>query len=393
MKHLRFVPFLAIVLALGCGKTELPKPDDDPQIPIPGGQGGGPFAEIAKIKRIPLPTVNLDNLIIPDMRQIQVTNQGPYILIQDTHRLRWSVYKYHGLGSPTWSSFTPDFPVTNFVPTSFTHERDREFSIYWTALDGTRYGMYNLNTGVTSFEYEVPDGGNGTEGPGVFNWVIPGKTSLARSWGITMNDIWFETAVAVPKKFEKIASEVGGEASEYLTQFFADPDDGTTLWCASATRLYEVSSVSASAGGKGGVQRAWDLSSIRSDNFQMVTTITKADGDLVVQFGNKILKQDGNSFRIIGTLSVEGTASSNICSNGSTIFTSDGRYYDRLSGEWKSYLKKGDKLSIEDQFTFDEYQAFLRASLPIGVLQGSAQGPIYFLSPTELIEVYPVFDR
>jgi|GEM_PF-4047445 len=380
---------LLILLLWSCGKEEpeptpVPSPSEEETPTVPSGT-------VAGFKRISLPLVNPSNGVIPNLAAFYVTNDGPYVQIARTKtgQEHWSVHKYQGgVGTPTWSSFDPDFVAINFMPTNFTDEREDEFSIYWcnTQFDTDRYGMYNLNNGSPSFTYDVP--ADDMDDPYRFSQLIPAKKGFHRLWGIAANDIWAETAVAVPKTFEKITSiPVDDIYNDFLRVFFADPDDETVLWCASNNRLYEVSTVSASPGGP--KVRYWDFSMLTASG--PFTAIIKAKGSLIVQYGNRVYKQDGESFSYLGTLNISAAAVANICTNGTTIFASDGTYYDWNSSLWKSFIGSGTNLNSTDAARYSELERYCSSGLPIGVLQGSGQGPVYLLSPTDLIEIYPDF--
>lgn len=369
------------LLFIGCGK------EPAPSVPPGGGGGGGTSGTVAGFKAIPLPTVNLANLIIPNLAAFYVTNKGPYIQIQNSNQQRWSVYKYQGgVGTAEWSSFTPNFAAMNFIPTEFLNERDNEFSIHWASTDQTddKYGIYNLNNGSPSFTFPVPEP---PLGPGRFSKIILSKRGLYLAWTFTANEIWQETQIAVPKTFKKIVDipSIGG----YLDRAFADPDDATTLWCATQNRLYEVSSVGSGPGSAPGIIRSWNFSTISSSD--VITTIMKVQGKIVVQFGDKVYRQDGSSFQKIGTLAISGTGTSNICTNGSAIFASDGTYYNSITSTWSSFIGTGTNLSAADQVKYDQLKAYCSGASPIGVINGSGQGPVYILTPTHLIQIFPSF--
>ncbi|WP_411274858.1 hypothetical protein [Daejeonella sp.] len=379
---------------ISCGKDPIAT-TTAPPTPAPVASTVG---SLASYKKIPLPLVVVP-LIIPNLSLFHVTNRGPYIQILDNVKKLWSVHKYHGSGSPEWSSFTPNYPVFDFIPSKFTTEKDREFSIYWnhTNLSDDKYGMYNLNNGSPSFEYLVP---GDPKGPGRFVKVIPARNGFQRLWGIGAgNEIWSETAVAVPKTFEKIVpqgkipidfSSIQSIATGALKLFFADPDQETVLWCANARGLFKVGTVGSTAGSSPGILSQWNFGTISSTD--VISAIIKADNNLIVQFGKKIYKLDGNTLRLIGTLNLSGPGGvfANIATSGSTIYASDGTYYDSNSNSWKSFIGTGLNLTGADATKYAELKAYASGGLTIGVLNGSSTGPVYFLTPTELIQISPI---
>jgi hypothetical protein len=351
------------------------------------GGGSGTPGSVASFTAIPLPTVDVNKGIIPNLGAFYVTNKGPYVQIQNSAQLRRSVYKYHGgSGATAWSSFTPDFKAMTYMPTSFTAERDREFSIYW-AQTGTfpdKYGMYNLNNGTTSFEWEVPEDPNGPE---IFSQIVPSKKGFHRLWAISGQQIWAETAVAVPKKFELIV-ELPFSNEQYLRQFFADPDEETVLWAATNSKLYKVGTVSPNAGGSPGILSTWTFPTTSS--LETINAIIKVNGAIVVQLGNKVFKQEGTSFKQIGTLNLASAIVANICTNGSTIFASDGTYYNSSAGKWESFIGDGKNLSGDAATRYNELKTYFSIGNPIGVVNGSS-GPVYLLTPTHLIQITPTY--
>ena len=107
---LSFLTILSVAI-LSCGK--------DSQISTPGNSSTPvvPFESLVSFKTIPLPTVNLNMGIIPNLKDFYVTNKGPYVQIQNTSQQRWSVYKYQGeSGSNSWSSFIPNYTSQYFIP-------------------------------------------------------------------------------------------------------------------------------------------------------------------------------------------------------------------------------------------------------------------------------------
>lgn len=369
----------------GCGKDPVPA-TGAPAVPGTGG-GGSTVGSLATYKKIPLPLV-AGNLIIPSMLSFYVTNKGPYVQIADTQKKLWSVHKYHGSGSPVWSSFTPNFVALDFIPSSFTAEKDREFSIFWsnTDLSDDKYGMYNLNNGSPSFEYKVPEN---ARGPGRFSHIIPAKKGFHRLWGISVNDIWVETAVAVPKTFEKVDSVPFNWPKGLLRQFFSDPDEETVLWCANERKLFKVGSVGSAAGSSPGILKFWDFSSISST--ALISAIIKADNKIVVQFGNRVYRLEGTTFKSLGTLKLPTTGGmSNIATSGSTIYASDGTYYNSNSNSWVSFIGSGKNLTGNDAARYSELKALCSGDLPIGVINGSATGPVYLLTPTDLVQITPI---
>ncbi|HTE22960.1 hypothetical protein [Flavitalea sp.] len=374
-----FFQLFMLFTMLSCGKDNLADEDNPPG-------GNPPEGTLANYNVIDLPTVNLDKLIIPNLKSFWVTNRGPYIQVQNTSALRWSVYKYHGsFGSQSWSSFNPNFSASFFLPTNFSNEKDREFAITWcsTDLDPDKYGNYYLNNGSPTFEYEVP---GGSRGPERFQKVIPSRKGLMRSWAIFGDEVWLESVVASPKTFEHI-DDVPVPAGEFIDAFCADPQDETSLWCATQTRLFEVGSVGIGAGTKPGIRRSWNFSQISTSN--SITAIIKVGTSIVIQFGKAVYQQDGNSFKKIGELKVTGNATANICTNGSTIYASDGTYYSSTTSSWESYIGNGENLSQVNAKRYADLQGYCSADLPIGVLNGSVSGPVYLLSPTKLIEIFP----
>lgn len=371
-------PVICFVLA-GCGK------DPAPSTGGTTGSSGTSNGSLAGFNMIPLPTVNVSSGIIPVLADFHVTNKGPYVEMQNSTQQKWSVYKYQGgSGSAAWSSFIPSFQSKFFIPRSFAFEKDNEFSIYWTGVgnaDG-KYGMYNLNNGTTSFEFDVPVS---PKGPGRFDAFIPTRTTLALAWGVSANELWYETAVAVPKTFEKIVDipTTGG----YLSEYFSDPDNGTILWCATQNRLYKVGAVPSTPGAPSIISQ-WNFSSISTSDY--ICAIIKVGADIVIQFGNRVYKQNGTSFNLIGTLNIAAIPFvSNICTNGSVIFASDGRYYNSSSGTWASYIGTGANLSAADAVKYNQLKAYCTAGLPIGCVNGSGTGPVYLLDVNNLIQIFP----
>lgn len=396
MERLKPTLLLAVLwlAMISCGKDPIATTTPPPTpAPVPSTVGS-----LASYKKIPLPLV-AGTLIIPNLAFFHVTNRGPYIQIVNSVKKLWSVHKYHGSGSPEWSSFTPDYPVFDFIPSKFTTEKDREFSIFWghTNLSDDKYGMYNLNNGSPSFEYLVP---SLPKGPGRFIKIIPARKGFQRLWGIgAENDIWAETAVAVPKTFEKIVAEgkipidfssIQSIANGALKLFFADPDQETVLWCANARGLFKVGTVGSTAGSSPGILSRWDFSSISSTD--VISAIIKADNNLIVQFGKRVYKLDGTTLRLIGTLNLSGTGGvfANIATSGSTIYASDGTYYDSNSNSWKSFIGTGLNLTGADATKYAELKAYSSTGFPIGVLNGSPTGPVYFLTATELVQINPI---
>jgi hypothetical protein len=378
---------LICLLLVGCEKPSV----SPSNTPVPGS--GNTTGTVANFEKIPLPTVNLNNLVIPNLNALYVTNRGPYVQIQDTKKQLWSVYKYHGgSGTSAWSSFTPNFGVINFIPVNFTSEKDHEFSIYWcnTSLSDDKYGMYNLNNGSPSFEFEVPQLPNG---PTHFQKLLPAKKGFHRLWAVMGNEIWAETEVAVPKKFKRVAliPEIDFTDplnAQYPERLLSDPDKETVLWCATKSLLYEIGTVGSGPGTNGGILRSWDFSSVSTTD--RIHAVLKVEDAIVLQFGNRVYQQDGSSFKPIGRLNIGQTAVSNICTNGSTIFASDGTYYKASTGTWESFIGNGKNLTGADAARYNELKGYCSSPFAIGVVQGSTQVPVYLLTPTDLIKISPV---
>ena len=370
--------FFIIVSLYSCDKGSLN--------PTGGSTGGGNSGTVASFSVIPIPTVNLATQIIPNLAAFYVTNKGPYVQVQNTTAQRWSVYKYMGgTGTGAWISFTPNFAASWFRPTSMFYETGSAFSIYWssTNLSPDKYGMYNINTGTTSFEFPVP---TGIYGPGIFGEVVPPTKSSnsGRVWAMVANEVWRESFVAVPKTFEKVLTLPAAEMRIRTDAIMADPDVETTIWIAAKGRLYQVSEVGNPTPPRGTIVNSWNFNSIAPDD--RIWTILKVGGNIIVQFGNRVYKQNGSSFTNIGTLNPG--VGNNICTNGSMIYSSDGKYYDSNTNSWKSFLGTGTNLSAQDQAKYSQLQAYCTVGLPIGCVYGS--GPVYFLSTSELIEVNPI---
>ncbi|MES2875547.1 MAG: hypothetical protein V4708_17620 [Bacteroidota bacterium] len=393
LKSILILVTLAFAM-LSCGKDPIATTGPAPApAPAPSTVGS-----LASYNKIPLPLV-AGTLIIPNLAFFHVTNRGPYIQIVNTVKKLWSVHKYHGSGSPAWSSFTPDYAVFDYIPSKFTTENDREFSIFWgnTNLSDDKYGMYNLNNGSPSFEYVVPDD---PKGPGAFRKVIPARKGFQHLWGIGAgNEIWSETAIAVPKTFAKIVPEgkipIDNSSLQSIGQgalkhFLADPDEETVLWCANARGLFKVGTVGSTAGSTPGILLKWDFSSISSTD--VIGAIIKTDKNLIVQFGSRVYKLEGTSFKPLGSLNLPNNAGvfANIATNGSTIFASDGTYYDENTNSWKSFIGTGKNLSGVDATKYAELKGYCSTGSAIGVLQGSASGPVYLLTPTELVAISPI---
>lgn len=387
MKHLTSQTILLAILyfgILGCGKDPVSTTGTPA---VPGNSGGGStVGSLATYKKIPLPLV-AGNIIMPNLLSFYVTNKGPYVQIVDNSKKLWSVHKYHGSGSPLWSSFTPNFVALNFIPSSFTAEKDREFNIFWsnTDLSADKYGMYNLNNGSPSFDYPVP---KDAFGPGIFSHIIPAKKGFHRLWGIFVNEIWVETAVAVPKTFKKIVEIPSIGMTGFLRKFFSDPDEETVIWCANERKLFKVGSVGSSAGSSPGILSSWDFSTISSSD--LIHNIIKVDDAIVIQFGRRVYKLEGTSFKLLGTLQITNPVNSNIATSGSTIYASDGTYYNSNSNSWVSFIGSGKNLTGDDATRYNELKALCSAGAPIGVINGSAVGPVYLLTPTDLIQITPI---
>ena len=375
--------YIALCLAFtSCGKD----PVADNNAGSGGGSGVPVVGSVAVFSTVPIPTVDLGRQIIPNMDAFYVTNRGPYVQIQNSTQQRRHVYKYHGgSGTTAWSSFTPNFWTANFMPTSFTAEREREFSIYWshTDLSNDKYGMYNLNNGTTSFEYTVP---MLPSGPGAFSHVFPSKKGMQRLWGIFANEVWAETAIAVPSKFEKIA-DIPSTGDQYLRKFFADPDEETVLWCATQNKLYKVGSVSPNAGGSPGILSTWSFTA--SNATETINAIIKVGSSIIVQFGNRVYKLEGNSFTPIGTLNIPSGAVANICTNGTTIFASDGNFYNSSTNKWQPFIGNGLNLTGISATRYNELKLHCTAGYPIGCNYGPG-GYVYFLTMTDLIQIIPI---
>ncbi len=386
MKRLTSETILLVLVflgMLGCGKDPVAT-KGTPTVPANDGVGST-VGSLATYKKIPLPLV-AGNLIIPNLGSFYVTNKGPYVQIVDRTKMLWSVHKYQGSGSPLWSSFTPNFVTTNFIPSSFDAEKDREFNIFWsnTDLSADKYGMYNLNNGSPSFEYPVP---KDAFGPGRFTNIIPAKKGFHRLWGISGNEIWVETAVAAPHTFKKIEEISSVGMTGFLRKFFSDPDEETVLWCANERKLFKIGSVGSTAGSSPGTLNSWDFSSISSTD--MILDIIKVDNAIVIQFGRRVYKLEGNTFKSLGTLQIAG-ATSNIATSGSTIYASDGTYYNSNSNSWVSFIGSGKNLTGNEATRYNELKALCSGGLPIGVINGSATGPVYLLTPTDLIQITPI---
>jgi len=381
-KNLFVVTFF--LLLVSCTKET-----EEPETGTGTGTGTVPPSlngQIATFTRIPIPTVDVANRIVPNMQLFYVTNKGPYVQVGDASQINqptFRVYKYQGgSGALAWSSFAPSFPVTYFRPVSMYHEKSvTEFSIYWAELD--KYGMYNINTGTPSFNYTVPDGANG---PYVVSEVIPITASnfTGGPWFLSGNEVWKESSVVVPKKFTKVVDLPASVMRFHTDAILADPDEPTRLWVAAGDRLYQVSSVGNPTPPYGKIEASWNFNGGSS----RISTLLKVGSDIVVQLGTGIYKKSGTSFSKIGTVNTS-LPVNNICTNGSQIFTSDGNYYDSNTGTWKSFLKKGSTLSTADDKKLAELQQLLNVGAPIGCLYGSS-GPIYALTPTELIVINPL---
>ena len=374
------------LLLVSCGKeTDAPGTGTGTGTVLPLLDG-----QIAGYTRIPIPTVDFANRIIPSMKDFYVTNKGPYILVGDGSQPSqpvFRVYKYTGgSGALAWMSFAPSFPSSAFDyfrPVSMYYEKSNDqFGIYWLFID--KYGMYNVNTGTPSFNFTVP---KGTSGPGVVSEIVPNTASNFTSgpWFLLGNQVWKESSVTEPKRFKKVV-DLPGEVTRVITidGIMADPDQETRLWVAAGDRLYQVSSVGDPGSSTGKIEASWNFNVGTS----RISTILKVGGDIVIQLGTEIYKKSGTSFSKIGTVGGTGLLN-NICTNGSQLFRSDGNYYDFVTGTWKSFLKKGTTLSADDQKKLADLQQLLSAGFPIGCLYGS-NGPIYALTPTELIVINPL---
>jgi len=360
--------------------------DKNPLDPTGGGTGGGNSGTVASFSVIPIPTVNLASQIIPNLAAFYVTNKGPYIQVQNTAAQRWSVYKYiGGTGAGAWISFIPNFTTSWYRPTSMFYETGSAFSIHWSSTNLTpdKFGMYNINTGTPSFEYPVP---TGIYGPGIFGELVPPTKSSnsGRVWAMVGNEVWRESFVAVPRTFEKVLTLPAAETRIRTDAIMADPDTETSIWIAAKGRLYQVSEVGNPTPPRGTIVNSWNFNTINPDD--RIWTILKVNGNIIVQFGNRVYKQNGNSFTNIGTLNPG--VGNNICTNGSTIYSSDGKYYDSNTNTWKSFLGTGTNLSAADQLKYNELHAYCTVGLPIGCIYGS--GPVYFLSTTDLVQVNPL---
>lgn len=374
--------FAITLLIASCGKDPLPANNNN-------GSTGTPNGTMAPFSVIKLPMVDLANLIIPNLAQFYVTNQGPYVQIQNTNKQLWSFHKYvGGTGTSAWISYSPSYAVSYFRPTSMFYEANKNiFSIYWcnTNLTDDKYGMYNMNTGTPAFERLVPGGANG---PYVLSEIIPTTkaSGLAKPWGLLGNDIYVESTTVSPTKFDKVVSLPSTAQRIRTDAIMADPDEETTLWVSAAQRLYQVSQVGNPAPPTGTIKSSWNFSSVSAtDRFQ---AIIKVNGSIVVQFGPRVYRQSGTSFSLIGTLNTSPGTVAQICTDGSTIYASDGTYYDSNSNTWKSFIGTGQNLSAADAAKYQQLKTYTQSGLPIGC--GYRSGTVYFLSPTELIAVTPL---
>lgn len=364
--------FLLSTLVFGCTKDPLD----------PTGGGGGNSGSVASFNTIPIPTVNIANQVIPNLSQFYVTNDGPYVQVQNTAALLWSVYKYQGgSGASAWTSFTPTFQASYYRPTSMFYETDNVFGIYWCQDD--KYGSYNINTGTPYFTYNVPTGSNGPGG--VSELVMPTKAqNTGKIWFMLGNQIWRESAVVSPLKFDKIVDLPASVMRIRTDAAMADPDVETDIWIAAEGRLYQVSSVGNPTPPYGRIVNSWNFNSINPSG--RIYTILKVNGNIVIQLDDEVYRQNGTSFNKIGTLNT--SVVSNICTNGSTIFSSDGTYYDSNSNSWKSFIGTGTNLSSADQAKYAELQGYCSMGAPIGC---AGSGPIYLLALDRLVQITPTY--
>ena len=292
-----------------------------------------------------------------------------------------------GSGASAWLSFKPGFTATSFRPVSMFYERENVFSIYWcnTNLSADQYGMYSLNTGTPSFEFKVPVGANG---PGYFTEIVPTTkaSGLAKPWALLANDIYVESAVVAPQKFDKVISLPASVTRIKTDAIMADPDSETDLWVAAAQRLYHVSQVGNPAPPNGTIKSNWNFASVStSDRFQ---AILKVNGAIVVQFGNRVYRLSGTTFNRIGILNASATLTPQICTDGSTIYASDGTYFDSNANAWKSFIGTGQNLSGTNATRYQELKNYTNGSLPRGCVYGG--NTVDLLGVTHLIRVSPV---
>ncbi len=112
-------------------------------------------------------------------------------------------------------------------------------------------------------------------------------------------------------------------------------------------------------------------------------------GIALKSFNKRIYRKDGTSFKSLGTLKVPAGATSSICTNGSTLYASDGNYYSFTTGTWKSYIGTGVSLSPSDLKKYNHLKTICSAGYPIGVTNGSGDGPVYILTTTDLVKITP----
>ncbi len=389
MKKTFLIKWLIVTVCIAI--VSCSKPDPGGNNPTPNNPGGSvPVVPgtVASFERIPIPGVNPAGNVGVMPTQFYCTNIGPYVNVFNGNNKSNVVYKYRGgSGSDAWISYSADSWISSMIPSNMYNEGPDEMSYMWCSADATydyQYGENNLGTGSPSFKYMLQGDIDDTQ-PYAFSNVFEPTQGLTKGWGIFWNEVWHERANSEDfELFYKIPAADGSDAQDgdnFLFNGFLDPDNSGILWCWGEKRIYKFDLDSKNI-------NSWDLSSLGAG---YATCVTKADGEIYIQYSNYVLRENGANLTVIGTLSLSlsQTSWATIASNGTILFAADGTYYDKSAGSWKSFIGDGKNLSASDLQSYNYLKELAKNGQPIAATQGG--GPVYVLTGEEMIKIVPKF--
>jgi hypothetical protein len=348
-----------------------------------GGTGTGTGVTVpgtvASYETIPIPGVNIAGKIGALPTQFYCTNIGPYVNVFNGNSRSNVIYKYRGgTGSDAWISYSADTYLFTMMPANLYNEDADAVSYTWCSADPNfdyAYGENNLGTGSPSFKFHLKGQDGDTTQPYAFNNVFQSQGSI-KIWATWGNEVWYERANS--QDFELF---IRLPDDEFLFNGFLDPNTEGILWCWGYSKIYKFDLSTHQ-------YNSWDFSSLGAG---YATCITQADGTIYAEYSNNVLALNGTQFSIIGKLSISLTQTSwtTIASNGNIIFASDGTYYDKGSGSWKSYIGDGLNLTSSDANFYTQLKQYAANGYPIAATQGS--GPVYILLGEQMLKIYPKF--
>lgn len=347
----------------------------------PTGSGGGPGGSVASFTTYALPGAN-QSTVIPVLNEFHSTNDGVYVMMQDSRNLadpRRSIIKLDPGGAGSWVRWDPDEFLMHFVPVKRNSEVDREISVYYTAQtddDELQWGMFNMNNGSPSFVHEDD----------MYIWrTIAGgpQTSMQDPWVIDIDGtVWRDDRSATASN--QVSDVFGEEIAtlplglEELSQVkaVAHESDGT-LWVGTGSRVFRL--------GTSGIERTFDLSQLGSGS---VTRLLASDGKIWVGYGNRVVRFDGDEGTVVATVAraLAAELGGFFCVRGSTVYTADGLAV--TGGSSHSFVRGDGSLSGGDAAKAAELETTLAVGT-IACTPGEPTQPIWVLLPDKVYAIQP----